>query len=70
MAEGELMIFFRITQYNVDAHTRTHTHLYEYTYANLTPMSTSKGLSWQILRFTKLPQASRCRRGRRLPLKA
>jgi hypothetical protein len=47
-----------------------HTHLYKHTYVNPTSMSTSEGLSRQILKFTKSPQALRCRRGRRLPLKA
>jgi hypothetical protein len=40
--------FFRITQYNVDVHTRMHTHPYDM-YANPTSMSTSKdwaGRSW------------------------
>jgi hypothetical protein len=50
--------------------TRRHTHPYEHTYANPTPMSTSEGLRWQISRFMKSPQAPRCRRGHRLPLKA
>jgi hypothetical protein len=37
--------FFRITQYNADAHN-THAYSpYEYTYANPTPMSTSEGLN-------------------------
>jgi hypothetical protein len=39
-----LFPFFRITQYNADAHN-THTHPYEYTYANPTSMSTSEGPS-------------------------
>ena len=50
--------------------TRTHTHPYEHTYANPTPMSTFEGLSRQILKFTKSPQTPRCRGARRLPLNA
>jgi hypothetical protein len=34
---------------------RTHTHPYEHTYVNSTPMSISKELSRQISRFTKSP---------------
>jgi hypothetical protein len=44
----QFIIFFRITQYNADAHNmhaHSHTHPYEYTYTNPTPMSTSEGLS-------------------------
>jgi hypothetical protein len=37
--------FFRMTQYNADAHTRTRTYPYEYTYVNPTPMSICEGLS-------------------------
>jgi len=41
------MVF--LVQYNTDAHP------YGHTYANLTPMSTSKGLYRQIWRFPKAP---------------
>jgi hypothetical protein len=36
------------TEYNADAQTRTHTHPYEQTSANSTPMITSEELGRQI----------------------
>ena len=61
-----LEIFFLDYTVQRSHSTRTHTHLYEHTYANPTPISTFEGLSRQILKFTKSPQAPRCRRARRL----
>jgi hypothetical protein len=49
---------------------RTHTHPYEYTHANPTPRSIFEGCAGKSSRLTKSPQAPRCRRERRLPLKA
>jgi hypothetical protein len=49
---------------------RTHTHLYEYTHANPTPRSIFEDYADKSSRLTKSPQAPRCRRERRLPLKA
>jgi hypothetical protein len=49
---------------------RTHTHPYEYTHANHTPRSIFEDCAGKSSRLTKSPQASRCRRERRLPLKA
>jgi hypothetical protein len=48
---------------------RTHTHPYEYTHANHTPRSIFDDCAGKSSRLTKLPQAPRCRRERRLPLK-
>jgi hypothetical protein len=48
---------------------RTHTHLYEYTHVNPTPRSIFEDCVGKSLILTKSPQASRCRRERRLPLK-
>jgi hypothetical protein len=48
----------------------THTHPYEYTHANPTPRSIFEDWVDKSLRLTKSPQASRCQRERRLPLKA
>jgi hypothetical protein len=48
----------------------THTHPYEYTHANPTPRSIFEDYASKSSRLTKSPQASRCRRERRLPLKA
>ena len=47
-----------------------HSHLYEHTYANPTPMSIFEDRASKFLRLTKSPQAPRCRRERRLPLNA
>jgi hypothetical protein len=49
---------------------RTHTHPYEYTHANPTPRSIFEDCAGKSSRLTKSPQAPRCRRERRLPLKA
>jgi hypothetical protein len=49
---------------------RTHTHPYEYTHVNLTPRSIFEDNAGKSSRLTKSPQASRCRREGRLPLKA
>jgi hypothetical protein len=49
---------------------RTHTHPYEYTHANPTPRSIFEDYAGKSSRLTKSPQAPRCRRKRRLPLKA
>jgi hypothetical protein len=67
---GISLAFFRIIQYNTDAHTSMHTQPYEYMYANPNPMSTFEGLSQQISRFMKSPLAPRYRWGRRLPLRS
>jgi hypothetical protein len=48
----------------------THTHPYEYTHANPTPRSIFEDCAGKSSRLTKSPQAPRCRRERRLPLKA
>jgi hypothetical protein len=64
---GKLCLFFFANYISTDAedqHTRT------LTYANPIFMSTSERLCRHILRLTKSPQTSRCRRKRRLPLKA
>jgi hypothetical protein len=63
--------FFRITQYIGDTHNaRTHTHPYEYTHAYPTPRSIFEDCAGKSSRLTKSPQAPRCRRKRRLSLKA
>jgi hypothetical protein len=49
---------------------RTHTHPYEYTHANPTPRSIFEDCAGKSSRLTKSPQTPRCRRERRLPLKA
>jgi hypothetical protein len=49
---------------------RTHTHPYEYAHANPTPRSIFEDRAGKSSRLTKSPQAPRCRRERRLPLKA
>jgi hypothetical protein len=49
---------------------RTHTRPYEYTHANPTPGSIFEDCAGKSSRLTKSPQAPRCRRERRLPLKA
>jgi hypothetical protein len=49
---------------------RTHTHPYEYTHANPTPRSIFEDCAGKSSRLTKSPQAPRCRRERRLLLKA
>jgi hypothetical protein len=49
---------------------RTQTHPYEYTHANPTPRSIFEDCADKSSRLTKSPQAPRCRRERRLPLKA
>jgi hypothetical protein len=49
---------------------RMHTHPYEYTHANPTPRSIFEYCAGKSSRLTKSPQAPRCRRERRLPLKA
>jgi hypothetical protein len=49
---------------------RTHTHPYEYTHANPTPRSIFEDCAGESSRLTKSPQVPRCRRERRLPLKA
>jgi hypothetical protein len=49
---------------------RTHTHPYECTHANPTPRSIFEDCAVKSSRLTKSPQALRCRRERRLPLKA
>jgi hypothetical protein len=49
---------------------RTHTHPYKYTHANHTLRSIFEDCAGKSSRLTKSPQASRCRRERRLPLKA
>jgi hypothetical protein len=49
---------------------RTYTHPYEYTHANPTPRSIFEDCAGKSSRLTKSPQASRCQRERRLPLKA
>jgi hypothetical protein len=63
----KIIIFFcELDKYIRKHSTRTHTHPYEYMYANFTPISTSETLCRHILRLT---QAPRCRREHRLPLK-
>jgi hypothetical protein len=47
-----------------------HTHPYEYTHTNPTPRSIFEECAGKSSRLTKSPQAPRCRRERRLPLKA
>jgi hypothetical protein len=49
---------------------RTHTHPYEYTYAKSILRSIFEDCAGKSSRLTKSPQTSRCRRERRLPLKA
>jgi hypothetical protein len=49
---------------------RTHTHPYEYKHANPTLRSIFEDCAGKSSRLTKSPQAPRCRRERRLPLKA
>jgi hypothetical protein len=49
---------------------RTHTYPYEYTHVNPTPRSIFKDCAGKSSRLTKSPQAPRCRREHRLPLKA
>jgi hypothetical protein len=48
----------------------THTHPYEYTHVNLIPKSIFEDRAGKSSRLTKSPHALRCRRERRLPLKA
>jgi hypothetical protein len=48
----------------------THSHPYEYTHVNPTPRSIFEDCVGKSSRLAKSPQASRCRRERRLPLKA
>jgi hypothetical protein len=55
-------VFFKLHSTTLTLTARTYTHPYKYMYANHIPMSTSEGLSRQILRFTKSPYAPRCRR--------
>jgi hypothetical protein len=64
------MIFFE--NYTIQRRHPQHVcaHPYKHKYANSTPMGISEELSRQIMRFTKLPQASCCWQGRCLPLKA
>jgi hypothetical protein len=64
--------FFFFAYYTIhQRHSQhTHTHPYEYTHANLTPMSIFEYYAGKSSRLTKSPQASRCLRERRLPLKA
>jgi hypothetical protein len=64
------MLFLELHSTTQTLTIHTHIHPCEHMYANPTPMSTSKGLSRQISRFTKSSLAPRCRQGRRLPLKA
>jgi hypothetical protein len=47
-----------------------HTHPYEYTHTNHTSRSIFEDGAGKSSRLTKSPQTSRCRRERRLPLKA
>jgi hypothetical protein len=49
---------------------RTHTNPYEYTHANPTLRSIFEDYAGKSSRLTKSPQAPRCQRERRLPLKA
>jgi hypothetical protein len=49
---------------------RMHTHPYEYTHTNPTPRSIFEDCTGKFSRLTKSPQTPRCRRERRLPLKA
>jgi hypothetical protein len=49
---------------------RTHTHTYEDTHANPAPRSIFEDCAGKSSRLTKSPQTPRCRRERRLPLKA
>lgn len=55
-----------VIQHNMHPHSPLQTHIYKsYLY-----MSTTEGLSWQISKFTKAPQAPRCQQRCRIPLKA
>jgi hypothetical protein len=62
----ELHNFFYFYRHSQHAHT----HQYEYTHANPTLRSIFKDCAGKSSRLTKSPQAPRCRRERRLPLKA
>jgi hypothetical protein len=64
-----LHFFLRITQYIGDIHN-ARTHPYEYTHTNSTLRSIFEDCAGKSSRLTKSPQAPRCRRERRLPLKA
>jgi hypothetical protein len=64
--------FFLFANYTIHRRhsQRRHTHPYEYTHANPTPRSIFEDCAGKSSRLTKSPQAPRCRRERRLPLKA
>jgi hypothetical protein len=61
--------FFRITQYIGDTHN-ARTFIPMNTHANPTPKSIFEDCAGKSSRLAKSPQAPRCRRERRLPLKA
>jgi hypothetical protein len=65
-------LFFIFANYTIHrSHSqRMYTHSYEYTHANPTPRSIFEYCVGKSSRLTKSPQARRCRRERRLPLKA
>jgi hypothetical protein len=62
------LIFFRKYTIHQRRSQRTHTHPYEYT--TPTPTSIFEDCAGKSSRLTKSPQAHRCRRERRLSLKA
>jgi hypothetical protein len=66
----DFRIFFSTYTIHRRHSQRTHTHPYEYMHANTTLRSIFKDCAAKSLRLTKSPQASCCRRGRRLPMKA
>ena len=62
--------FFRLHNTTQALTTHTHSHFFEHTYANSTPMNIFEDWAGKSSRLTKSPQAPRCRRERRLPLNA
>ena len=62
-----IYIFFRLHSTTQTLTMHAHSHPYEHTYANLTPMSIFEDRASKTSRLTKSPQASRYRRERRLP---
>jgi hypothetical protein len=67
-----IAIIFFFANYTIHRRHSQHTYTnpYEYTHANPTPRSIFEDCAGKSSRLTKSPQAPRCRRERRLPLKA
>jgi hypothetical protein len=70
MTMSTALFFLFFSNYTIETLKTTHTHPYEYTHANPTPKSIFEDCVGKSSRLTKSPQAPRCRRKRRLPLKA